>query len=63
MLKRLTRKLVILSMLCAALAVVSSTSAASSTRRMLICFDVPDACVGGEKYCCDRQTDTCGCFP
>ena len=61
MLKRLTRKLITLSILCAALAAFSSASAASSTRRILICFDVPEGCPGGQKYCCDRQTDTCGC--
>jgi hypothetical protein len=48
--------------LSVALAAVSSTSASSSTRRMLICFDMPEGCPSGEKYCCDRQTDYCGCF-
>ncbi len=60
--KRLIRKLITLSVLSVALAAVSSTSASSSTRRMLICFDMPEGCPSGEKYCCDRQTDYCGCF-
>lgn len=61
MLKKLTRKLITLSVLCVALAAVSSTSASSSTRRMLICFDMPEGCPGGEKYCCDRQSGDCWC--
>lgn len=61
MLKTLTRKLITLSVLVVALAAFSSASASSATSRMLICFDVPEGCPGGQKYCCDRQTDTCGC--
>ena len=61
MLKRLTRKLITLSMLCVALAAFSSASASSATSRMLICVDMPEGCPGGEKYCCDRQSGFCGC--
>lgn len=61
MLKKLTRKLITLSVLCVALAVVSFTPASSSTRRMLICFDMPEGCVGNQKYCCDRQSGDCYC--
>jgi hypothetical protein len=54
MLKRLTRKLVTLSVLCAALAAVSS--AALSTNSRAYCYEVPlcayDCCSG--YYCCDR---------
>jgi hypothetical protein len=48
-------------MLCAALAAASSVSISSSTRRILICVDMPEGCPGGEKYCCDRQSGFCGC--
>jgi hypothetical protein len=48
-------------MLCVALAAFSSASASSATSRMLICFDMPEGCPGGEKYCCDRQSGFCGC--
>jgi hypothetical protein len=61
MLKKLTRKLVILSALIAALAAVSSNPASSSPRRMLICVDMPEGCPGNEKYCCDRQSGDCYC--
>ena len=61
MLKRLTRKLITLSVLVVALAIVSSTSAASSTRRMLICVHMPEGCPIGEMYCCDRQSGDCWC--
>jgi hypothetical protein len=62
MLKRLTRKLVVLSVLVAALAAVSSTSA-SSTNSRRYCVDVPictDGCCSGY-WCCDRWGNcTCG---
>lgn len=54
MLKKLTRKLVTLSVLVAALAAVSSTPALSTGRAY--CYEVPicayDCCNG--YYCCDR---------
>ena len=61
MLKGLKRKIVVLSIFVAALAAVSSTSAAFSARRILICVDMPEGCPGNEKYCCDRQSGDCWC--
>ena len=56
MLKRLTRKLVTLSVLCIALAAVSSTPAPSTTSRQVCERQMsPDNCV---IYCCDRW----GCY-
>lgn len=61
MLKRLTRKLLTLSVLVAALAAVSSSSA-SSTNSRRYCVDVPicygDCCSG--YWCCDRWGN-CSC--
>lgn len=56
MLKRLTRKLVALCVLCIALAAVSSTPAPSATGRLVCERQVSeDSCV---IYCCDRW----GCY-
>ncbi len=57
MLKRLTRKLFILFMLCAALTVVSSSSASTTKPQPKgYCVEVPicayDCCSG--YYCCDN---------
>jgi len=65
MLKRLTSRFFILSMLVVALTAVSFTPApagASSTSRTRICWDVPiDAgCYPTNRWCCDGNGD-CGC--
>jgi hypothetical protein len=62
MLKRLSRKFFILFALVAALTAVPS-SPASSSNRILICYDVPicygDCCSG--YWCCDRSSGECFC--
>jgi hypothetical protein len=56
MLKRLTRKLVTLSVLCAALAAVPSTPAPSTTSGLVCERQVSEnSCI---IYCCDRW----GCY-
>lgn len=62
MLKRLTRKFIILSVLVVTLAAVSSTPA-SSNNRQLLCFDGPITvdCTSGY-YCCDLSGN-CTCQP
>lgn len=61
MLKRLTRKLFTLVVLCAALTSMGSTPA-SSTHRIWICWDVPitQDCPSGY-YCCDYSSGYCTC--
>jgi hypothetical protein len=62
MLKRLTRKLFTVVVLCAALTTVSYAPA-SSTNRQMFCFDGPitNECDCGY-YCCDRFGNcTCRC--
>jgi hypothetical protein len=63
MLKRLTRKLFTLVVLCAALTCVAS-AAASSTRGIWICLDGPitQDCLSGS-YCCDPSSGYCVCMP
>jgi hypothetical protein len=62
MLKRLTRKLITLSVLVVALGAVSFASAPSNNNRRY-CVDVPictDGCCSGY-WCCDRWGNcTCG---
>ena len=61
MLKRLTRKLVTLSVLCAALAAVSSAPASSANRRIVICYPAPvDFCESGYYCCHDDGSCKCG---
>jgi hypothetical protein len=65
MLKRLTRKLFTLFVLVSALSVVSFTpapSAAASTSRIRICWDVPldYGCYPTNRWCCDGDGN-CGC--
>jgi hypothetical protein len=61
MLKRLKRKLITLSALAVILAAVSFTPA-SSTNRILICFDAPITadCQTGV-VCCDTLSGLCQC--
>lgn len=64
MLKRLTRKLVILSVLVAALTAVSAAPTAStsaSPRRQYICWEMPlDGGCPNNLWCCDASGQ-CGC--
>ena len=58
MLKRLTRKLLTLSVLCAALAAVAS-SPAKSPGRYCLPGEITNECTSG-LWCCDRNGCTCG---
>jgi hypothetical protein len=62
MLKRLTLKLITLSVFVVALSAVASAPASSANSHTLICVDMPEGCLGNQKYCCDPQTNECGCY-
>lgn len=61
MLKRFTRKLILVSAVVFILGAVSFTPA-SSTNRILICFEIPLSaeCPTG-LMCCDTVSGTCQC--
>ena len=60
MLKRLTHKLLILSLLVAAVAAVSTTPA--SSRQQYICWEMPlDGGCPNNLWCCDASGRECGC--
>ena len=61
MLKRLTRKLITLTVLVFALAVMSFASAAATNQYLYCFYDLVTAECPTGWYCCDTSSNSCWC--